>query len=97
MINLLRAESNRLWARRMTRFFPATLGLLMVAGIVIAYLVITNDDNSMPDFMNDIAGGPGATDLLGPVATLLPVMAFVISPGSPAGSGCCRPEQSSDW
>jgi ABC-type transport system involved in multi-copper enzyme maturation permease subunit len=78
MINLLRAESKRLWARRMTRFFPAVLALLMIAGIVIAYLVIVNDDGNMPDFVDDIAGGTEATSLLGPVATLLPVMAFVI-------------------
>jgi ABC-type transport system involved in multi-copper enzyme maturation permease subunit len=62
----------------MTRFFPATLALLMVAGVVIAYLVITNDEGNMPDFVDDIAGGPEATSLLGPITTLLPVMAFVI-------------------
>jgi ABC-2 type transport system permease protein len=78
MINLLRAETKRLWARRMTKFFPLVLALLMIAGIVIAYLVISNDDDNMPDFVQDIAGGPEATSLLGPVATLLPVMAFVI-------------------
>ncbi len=36
MISVLRAETERLWARRMTRFFPLVLGLLMLAGIVIA-------------------------------------------------------------
>lgn len=78
MINLLVAESERLWARRMTRFFPAVLALFMVAGIVIAYFVIDNDDDNTPDFMVDIADGVDATGLLGPVASLLPIMAFVI-------------------
>jgi len=82
MINLLAAESQRLWARRMTRFFPAILALLMVAGVVIAYLVINGDDSNSPDFVNDIAGGLEASSLFGPITTLLPVMAFVIGASS---------------
>lgn len=78
MINLLVAESARLWARRMTRFFPLGLAGLFVAGIVIAYLVISNDDSNSPDLINDIAGGVGAQDILGPITAVLPLMAFVI-------------------
>ena len=78
MIRLTLAESRRLWARRMTRFFPAILSLLFVAGVVIAYFVIDNDDDNSPDFLTDIAGGTEATSLLGPIASLLPIMAFVI-------------------
>lgn len=78
MINLLVAESERLWARRMTRFFPGVLAVLMVAGIVIAYFVISNDSDNSPDFVADMAGGVLATTILGPVASLLPIMAFVI-------------------
>jgi ABC-2 type transport system permease protein len=77
MINLVRSETKRLWARRMTRFFPVGLAALFVAGIAIAYFVITSNDNKV-DFVNDIAGGPSASELLGPVSSLLPVMAFVI-------------------
>ena len=78
MINLLLAESERLWARRMTRYFPAILAALMVVGVAIAYFVIDNDEGNTPDFVTDVAGGVGATSLLGPVASLLPIMAFVI-------------------
>lgn len=78
MIALVAAESNRLWARRMTRFFPLGLAVAFVAGIVIAYFVIENDDTNSPNFVDDIAGGVEALDLLGPVTALLPLMAFVI-------------------
>ena len=78
MIQLTLAESKRLWARRMTRFFPAILAVLFIAGIVIAYFVIDNDDDNTPDFVTDIAGGIEANEVLGPIATLLPIMAFVI-------------------
>ncbi|MCP4961207.1 MAG: hypothetical protein GY925_18325 [Actinomycetia bacterium] len=78
MMNLLMAESMRLWSRRMTRFFPAILALLMVAGVVIAYLVISNDTDNSPDFVIDMAGGVDAGSILGPVSSLLPLMAFVI-------------------
>lgn len=77
MISLIRAETERLWARRMTRFFPLGLALLFIGGVVIAYIVIQSQ-NSEVDFVSDVAGGPTATDILGPVASLLPVMAFVI-------------------
>jgi ABC-2 type transport system permease protein len=75
-MNLLRSEAERLLARRMTRWFPAGLAAAFVVGVAIAYLVVTNNDGSI-DFLTDIAGGDGS-DTLGPVATLLPVMAFVI-------------------
>ncbi|MDH3682083.1 MAG: hypothetical protein OEV40_19285 [Acidimicrobiia bacterium] len=78
MINLLVAESTRLWARRMTRFFPLGLAALFVAGIVIAFLVISNDEGNSPDFVDDMAGGVGAQDVLGPITAVLPLMAFVI-------------------
>ena len=78
-MNLLIAESERLWARRMTRFFPALLAVLMIVGIVIAYFVIANDADNRPDFLTDMAGGVEATTMLGPVASLLPIMAYVIA------------------
>jgi len=78
VIRLLNAETKRLFARRMTRFFPLVLAGLMVGGIVIAYFVINADDGNSPDFLTDMAGGIGATDVLGPITDLLPVMAFVI-------------------
>lgn len=78
MINLIKSETRRFWSRRLMRFFPAILALLMVAGIGIAVFVIGSDDGNSPDFFADIAGGTEATGLLGPVATLLPVMAFVL-------------------
>ncbi len=78
MIALVAAESSRLWARRMTRFFPLGLAAAMVVGIVIAYFVIENDENNSPSFVDDIAGGVEALSLLGPVTSLLPLMAFVI-------------------
>ncbi|MEZ5378103.1 MAG: hypothetical protein R2733_16470 [Acidimicrobiales bacterium] len=77
MMRLLIADTKRFYARRMTLFFPAAIALLMIAGIVIAYFVIENGDSN-PDFVNDMAGGVSATAILGPVANLLPVMAFVI-------------------
>ncbi len=66
----------------MTRFFPAVLSLLIIGGLVIAYFVISNDDGDGPDFVGDIAGGVEATDLLSPIAFLIPVMAFVIGASS---------------
>lgn len=77
MIHVLRAETGRLWARRMTRFFPLLLALLIAAGVVIAYFVIRSN-HSNPDFVTDIANGPNARGVLGPLTVLLPVMAFVI-------------------
>jgi len=81
MMNLLIAESSRLWARRMTRFFPLGVAVLFVVGVVIAYFVITNGDNDI-DFVDDVAGGIEALELLGPVTTLMPIMAFVIGASS---------------
>lgn len=78
-MSLLIAESERLWSRRITRFFPALLALLMVVGIIIAYFVIENDADTTPDFLIDMAGGIEATTLLGPVTSLLPIMAYVIA------------------
>jgi len=78
MTSLLLAETKRLWSRRITYFFPALLALLFVAGIVIAYFVIEGDESNNVDFVTDIAGGVDAREILGPVASLLPVMAFVI-------------------
>ncbi len=77
MIRLLRSDTKRFYARRMSLIFPAALAALMIVGVVIAYFVIDNGD-STPSFANDIAGGVRGTDILGPVANLLPVMAFVI-------------------
>lgn len=78
MARLLLAEWKRFWVRRITRFFPAIVAVLMVGGIVIAFYVINGDDANTPDFLNDVAGGVEGRDALGPVASLLPVMAFVI-------------------
>lgn len=77
MMRLLKADTKRFYARRMTIYFPLALAVLMVGGIVIAYFVIENGDSGL-DFLNDVAGGTDATGTLGPVAQLLPVMAFVI-------------------
>lgn len=81
MIALTVAETQRLLARRMTRFFPLGLALLMIVGIAIAIIVAGGDG---PDFVNDIAagqfGGPedNSTLVLGPMGFLVPIMAFVI-------------------
>ncbi len=82
MIRLLRSETKRLFARRITVLFPGALMLLALGGTVIAYFVISNDDDNSPDFVNDIAGGAEATDLLSLIAFLIPVMAFVIGASS---------------
>ncbi len=82
MISLQRSELKRLFARRMTLLFPTVLMLLILGGTVIAYFVISNDDDNSPDFVNDIAGGPEATDILGLISFLIPVMAFVIGASS---------------
>ncbi len=90
MIRLASAEFKRLMARRMTLFFPAVLAVLMLGGIVIAYFVIQNDDDNTPDFVNDIAGGVEAPNILAILANLLPIMAFVIGAsyfGADAKSG----------
>jgi ABC-type transport system involved in multi-copper enzyme maturation permease subunit len=50
----------------------------MVVGVVIAYFVISNDDDNSPDFVNDIAGGVELENLFAPVAFVIPLMAFVI-------------------
>lgn len=77
LIHLLRSDLRRLWARRITRYFPLVLAAMMVVGVVIAYAVMTSNDTTI-DFVSDIAGGVSASEILGPVADLLPVMAFVI-------------------
>lgn len=79
-IDVIAAEGQRLLARRMTRFFPLGLGLLMIVGIVIA--ILTTDEG--PHFVDDIASGlfgvPGdnSTLVLGPMGFLVPIMGFVI-------------------
>ena len=55
MVALVLAETNRLLSRRMTRFFPLVLAALMIVGIVIAILVISNEDTGGVDFVDDIA------------------------------------------
>lgn len=81
MTGLIVAETQRLLSRRMTRFFPLALGVVMIAGIGIAILVAGDDG---PDFARDIVSGRwgGAndvsTDVLGPMGLLVPIMAFVI-------------------
>ncbi|MFT7597555.1 MAG: ABC-2 type transport system permease protein [Acidimicrobiales bacterium] len=82
MSRLLTAEWKRLWARRMTRFFPAAIVVLLIGGIVIAYFVIENDEQNVPNFVADIAGGIEAPDVLGPLSALLPIMAYVIGASS---------------
>ena len=91
MTGLLIAETHRYLSRRITRFFPLTLALLMVIGVVIAYFVIRAQDATV-DFVNDFAGfgeaddGPVAgveqpessTGVLGPLGFLLPIMAFTL-------------------
>lgn len=78
MIGFIVNEFRRLMSRRMTWLFPAGVSALMVLGVVIAYFVISNDDDNTPDFVNDIAGGVEADTLFIPVAIVLPLMAFVI-------------------
>ncbi len=82
MSRLLLAETERLFARRMTRFFPIGLAGVITAGVVIAFFVIENDDDNSPDFVGDMAGGVEAVDILGPLGALLPIMAFVIGSSS---------------
>lgn len=77
LTHLLRSDLRRLWARRITRYFPLVLAAMMVIGVVIAFAVMTSNDTTI-DFVSDIAGGVSASEILGPVADLLPVMAFVI-------------------
>lgn len=77
MSNLILSEIKRFWFRRMTRFFPLILALLIAAGVAIAYFVINASDEPWVDFVNDI-GGTDARDTIGPLAILLPLMAFVI-------------------
>lgn len=78
MIRLTVTEFRRLMSRRMTLAFPAGLAALMVGGIVIAYFVISNDDDNNPNLVDDIAGGVDLDDYFVPIAVLLPLMAFVI-------------------
>ncbi|MEZ5409408.1 MAG: hypothetical protein R2761_15375 [Acidimicrobiales bacterium] len=77
MIPLLRAETHRLWARRITRFFPLGLAGVFVIGVGIAWAVIAANNTDV-SFVADMAGDNRASGLLGPVSGVLPVMAFVI-------------------
>ena len=77
MIPLLRAETHRLWARRMTRLFPLGMAGVFVVGVGIAWAVIASNDSDI-SFVTDMAGDGRASGLLGPVSDVLPVMAFVI-------------------
>lgn len=80
MNRLVLAETKRYWARRITRYFPAVLAVLIFGGMVIAFFVIRNGDSNF-DFMSDIARNDGPNNpvtVLGPIASLLPVMAFVL-------------------
>lgn len=80
-MNLFVAELQRLWARRITRYFPAILGLLIIIGVVIAYFVSRSQDFDI-DFVEDLAGSEGpsgeGTSILGPLSGFIPVLGFVI-------------------
>lgn len=78
MIRLTVTEFKRLMSRRMTLAFPAGLAALMIGGIIIAYFVISNDDDNEPSLVQDIAGGVDLDNYFIPIAILLPLMAFVI-------------------
>lgn len=85
MIALTIAETQRLVYRRMTKFFPLTLALLMVVGIVIAILVVNNNSDGGVDFIDDLfvadtdaVGRTSGTSILGPMGFLIPIMAFVV-------------------
>ena len=78
MIRLTVTEFRRLMSRRMTLAFPAGVAALMVAGIVIAYFVIANDDDNEPNLVADIAGGVELDNYFIPIAIVLPLMSFVI-------------------
>jgi len=70
-MRLIRAETNRLFARRITWGFPAVLAVLIVIGVVIAYIFVSDGDFSLVDD----ADGAGRNDIFGP---LIPIMAFVL-------------------
>lgn len=86
MVALVLAETNRLLSRRMTRFFPLVLAAFMILGIVIAILIVSNEDTGGVNFVDDIVaidedfGGASetGTDVLGPMGFLIPIMAFVV-------------------
>lgn len=81
MVALVLAETNRLLSRRMTRFFPTALAVLMIIGIGIASAVVINEDTGGVNFVEDIAAiseGSMGTDVLFPMGLLIPIMAFVI-------------------
>ncbi len=78
MIRLIRAETKRLASRRIAQLFPLLLSVAIVGVVVIASFVISADDDSDVDFVRDLAGGVEGTGLLGPVAGLITLMAFVI-------------------
>ncbi len=82
MSNLVIAEIQRIFARRMTRYFPLGLMGVILLGVGIAGAVIATGDGDGPDFVNDIAGGPEATEILGPITLLLAVMSFVVAASS---------------
>jgi len=94
MIRLIRTETNRYLSRRMTRYVPLILALLMTVGAVIAYIVVQSEDGSI-NFVTDIAfesnddadGGfappgleapEGRTFILGPLGFLLPIIGFAL-------------------
>ena len=79
MLNLTIAETIRLLSRRMTRFFPLALAVLMIIGGVIAFFVVQIEDDPL-SFVDDIVAlGPnGEISVLGPMGFLIPIMAFVI-------------------
>lgn len=81
MVALVLAETNRLLSRRMTRFFPLALAVLMIVGIGIASAVVINEDTGGVNFVEDIAAiseSSMGTDVLFPMGLLIPIMAFVI-------------------
>lgn len=72
MKNLLLAEFRRLLARRITKFFPLVVALLIAVGVTIAYFVMGDEGLVLADSASD-PENRGA--FLGP---LMPLMGFVI-------------------
>jgi len=71
MIRLIRAETSRLLARRITWGFPTAIAVLIAIGVVIAYIFTSNGDISL---VNDF-DGQGRSEIVG---LLFPIMTFVL-------------------
>ena len=80
-MQLLLADLDRFFSRRITKRFPMAVGLLVLIGCVIAWLVVSNNDasiNFVEDLANEVGDDGEGSSILAFIIPIVPLMGLVI-------------------